>query len=299
MNKISIVLATYNGQKYILEQLNSINRQTRVVDEVIISDDGSCDNTKIIVLDYIEKNKLTNWYFVDNVLNHGVTNNFINVIKKTTGDIIFLCDQDDVWELNKVERILSCFDDTSVLGVVSRIRYINGCGELINQSTVYTSNSNHYINFCELSCVCSYLGMSSAFRKCVIDNVNEEFMRMTAHDWALMVTACNWGKLIYLGEILQSYRIHGDNASVIKEGTSRNNRLSLICRQMKILEETKKYIENNKEMLSTIILYHDFLCKRYSWIIRKKRLIILFNIARYKRLGYTMRNILADIFASF
>lgn len=299
MNKTSIILATFNGEKYIFDQLDSINKQTHFVDEVIISDDGSTDNTRRIVLEYIEANKLINWCLIDNKYNHGVAHNFINAIKKARGDIIFLCDQDDIWETNKVEEILSHFEDKQVSCVISRINYIDANGERLNQNTIYTCKRNHNVNFDELCCVCSYLGMSAAFRKNVIDDINEEFMCLTAHDWALMVIASDLGKVKYLGEILQCYRVHDDNVSIINVGTRRENRLALILRQIEILERTKKYISNDQEKMSTIVVYYTFLCERYSWIRMKRSQFILLNIVRYKRLGYTMRNIFADIIASF
>ena len=123
-NIISVVLATFNGEKYILEQLKSISRQKRIPDEVIISDDQSGDRTKKIVLEFIKENKLRNWKLIENNGKKGVTHNFLNALKCARGNIIFLCDQDDIWEIDKVETMENVFADTGISCVISKIKYI-------------------------------------------------------------------------------------------------------------------------------------------------------------------------------
>ena len=99
----SVVIACYNGEKYITDQLESIKNQSVLPDEVIICDDCSIDNTYAIVTDYIKRNKLNNWRTIKNEKNIGWKSNFVKLIKAATKDIIFLCDQDDVWKPNKIE----------------------------------------------------------------------------------------------------------------------------------------------------------------------------------------------------
>lgn len=107
---ISLVMSTYNGAQYIIEQLDSIKNQTRKVDEVIIIDDNSTDETFSIIKEYILKNDL-DWIVKKNLINLGWKRNFFESIKMTTGDIVFLCDQDDIWDNNKIEYMAKCFED--------------------------------------------------------------------------------------------------------------------------------------------------------------------------------------------
>lgn len=100
--KISIVLSSYNGDKYIYDQLESLRLQTRQPDEVIIGDDCSSDSTCSIIESYIKRNKLERWIFIKNKINKGWRRNFVELINKAKGDLIFPCDQDDVWEKNKL-----------------------------------------------------------------------------------------------------------------------------------------------------------------------------------------------------
>ena len=99
--KISLVMATYNGAKYLNEQLDSIKNQTLKLDEVIIVDDVSTDDTSYLVEKYISNHQL-NWMFIKNEKNLGYKGNFKKGLAHASGDVIFLCDQDDIWHPDKV-----------------------------------------------------------------------------------------------------------------------------------------------------------------------------------------------------
>ncbi len=109
--KISVAMATYNGEKYLIEQLDSVRKQTRQVDEVIIHDDCSTDNTVSMVREYIENHGLTqSWKIIPNEKNLGYAGNFMASVKDTTGEYIFFCDQDDIWLEDRVERMISVME---------------------------------------------------------------------------------------------------------------------------------------------------------------------------------------------
>ncbi|MDP5231997.1 MAG: glycosyltransferase [Cellulophaga sp.] len=99
---ISVCIATYNGEKYIEEQLLSILKQLGETDEIIISDDGSKDKTLALAKNLDSRIKI-----VYNTKERGYTKNFENAISNANGDYIFLSDQDDVWVDNKVEIMMS------------------------------------------------------------------------------------------------------------------------------------------------------------------------------------------------
>lgn len=101
--RVSAVVATYNGEAYILEQLRSIAAQTRPVDEVIIADDGSNDRTVDLVRAFIEQSAPGGWQLIVNEHNLGYAENFHSLMNACTGDIILLCDQDDRWTEHRVE----------------------------------------------------------------------------------------------------------------------------------------------------------------------------------------------------
>ena len=105
----SVAIATYKGAKYITEQLRSIEEQTVRPDEVIICDDISPDDTVQTVRNYMQHSKM-NIKLYTNETNLGFRKNFEKAISLCTKDIVFLCDQDDVWTKDKVEVILSHYD---------------------------------------------------------------------------------------------------------------------------------------------------------------------------------------------
>ena len=100
--KISIALASYNGSTYIKEQLDSFLMQTRLPDELIISDDVSSDNTVEIINNFINEAPFR-VVLIKNDVNLGFTRNFEKAIQHCTGDLIFISDQDDFWLPNKIE----------------------------------------------------------------------------------------------------------------------------------------------------------------------------------------------------
>lgn len=98
--RISIAMATYNGERYLREQLDSLYTQTRVPDEVVVCDDRSNDATRAILEEYNKRYGLR--YYINEV-NLGVNKNFERAIRLCTGDYIAICDQDDVWMPQKIE----------------------------------------------------------------------------------------------------------------------------------------------------------------------------------------------------
>lgn len=109
----SVALTTFNGEKYIIQQLESIMYQTVLPNEIIISDDGSTDKTIELVNSFINryatsKTKITLIY---NSHIKGVAGNFQNAIMHTSGSLIFLSDQDDIWEKDKIETVVYAFKE--------------------------------------------------------------------------------------------------------------------------------------------------------------------------------------------
>ena len=102
--KIEVALASFNGEKYIKDQLLSIFNQTMKVDQVVICDDNSNDKTLIIIKEFIEKGYPIKLYQNEKKLGYSL--NFMKCIKLCNGQYIFLSDQDDIWDINKVKKMM-------------------------------------------------------------------------------------------------------------------------------------------------------------------------------------------------
>ena len=118
---VSVCIATYNGEKYITEQIDSILSQIEREDEVIISDDGSTDGT----LDVIRQMNDGRIQLLHSGT-HNIVRNFENALAYARGDIIFLSDQDDVWADDKVKKVMDAFNsDKTILTVMHNCEYVD------------------------------------------------------------------------------------------------------------------------------------------------------------------------------
>ena len=219
--KISVAFIVYNGAKYIHRQLDSILAQTHGVDEIIVCDDASSDNTKEILEEY--KNKHPDLFFLHyNNKNLGPTKNIEKAIQACTGDIILLADQDDYWETNKVETIVKWFEQNHTMnGVFNNGSLMNSNGDLDNKNALWDAMSfpykaikngedlKVYINTVENSVT----GAALAIRN-NLPFLKQPFplIKLLVHDrWIAMNLAEN-NSLGILNEKLIRYRIHSDQA---------------------------------------------------------------------------------------
>lgn len=108
--KTSVVISAYNGKRYIIEQLESIRQQSQPVDEVLIADDCSTDGTPELVQTYIDQHHLAGWHVEVNTVNKGWRRNFMEAMWASTGDVVFSCDQDDLWHPDKVKLMTATME---------------------------------------------------------------------------------------------------------------------------------------------------------------------------------------------
>ena len=107
---ISVALCTHEGSRFVVEQAESILQQTRMPDEVVLSDDASSDRTVELVESVFSRNTDIQLRVLRNERPLGIVSNFQQAVLATSGDIVFLSDQDDKWRPEKIERMLAEFD---------------------------------------------------------------------------------------------------------------------------------------------------------------------------------------------
>lgn len=212
-NKIrcSVAMATYNGEKYIAEQIDSILDNLSKNDELIISDDGSTDNTINIIKKYQEEDERIK---LINGPKQGVKQNFANSIKKCKGKYIFLCDQDDVWTKNKINKVLDIFDKEKCLVVVHNAHIVDNKLNCIGQTFFEFRNSGSGIlkNIWKNT----YIGCCMAFNSCLKEKILPIPNNIEMHDQWIGLIAEKYGKSIFIDECLIKYRRHGNNVSQMK-----------------------------------------------------------------------------------
>jgi glycosyltransferase involved in cell wall biosynthesis len=243
--KISVCLATYNGQKFIKAQLESILKQLSGGDEVVISDDSSTDGTVGIIKEF---NDSRIRLFENNHFRSPVFN-FENALKKTTGDIIFLSDQDDIWLDNKVKAIVELLKSYDL--VVSDCMLIDEDENILNDSYFELRGSrpgfihNLYKN--------SYVGCCIAFKRHILEKALPFPRTIPMHDMWIGMIGELFGQPHFCREKLVKYRQHKNNFSP----TLRKN----------------TYLIGKKFRFRLILLYH--ILSRY---IKYKNPVPLFGV---------------------
>ncbi|SCW77173.1 Glycosyltransferase involved in cell wall bisynthesis [Lachnospiraceae bacterium C10] len=208
---ISVCIPTYNGEKYIKEQLDSILCQIGDNDEIVISDDSSTDSTVAIINEYNDKriHLYTNNHYKSPIYN------MENALYHANGEYIFLADQDDIWMGNKVEVMLGYLDKydcvtSDAIIVDSNLNVI--CPSFFEIRKCRTGILRNIIKN-------SYMGCCMAFRSSLKDKVLPFPKKLPMHDQWIGLNAEKYGKSIFIPEKLIEYRRHGDNASATGGGS--------------------------------------------------------------------------------
>lgn len=232
--KISIAMATYNGEKYIKQQIESILTQLNDDDELIISDDYSCDNTLKIVCSF--KNSHIRVY--SNSYRKGVVSNFENAILHCNGDIIVLSDQDDIWAPNKLEIIRYYFLKTNCDILVHDAIIIDDRANKINDSFYKFRHSgpgvlkNIFKN--------TYIGCCMAFKISLNAIILPFPKNIPMHDMWIGILGNIFSKVIFINNKLTYYRRHENNKTSFGKLNFKN---ILIWRINLILNLIKRYFK--------------------------------------------------------
>ena len=204
---ISVCIATYNGEKYIHEQIASILQQIGNDDEIVVSDDGSTDKT----LDVVRSFDAQNIHIYINKGDHGYTPNFENALRNAHGDYIFLSDQDDVWMPDKVEACMKYLKVNDF--VVSDALIVDGDNKPLFDS--FCEQRKSKFGFLNTLIRFSYLGCCFAFRRKVLSKAlpfPKNHILCTHDNWLALVSTAFY-KSAFIPLPLIRYRRYGGNAS--------------------------------------------------------------------------------------
>lgn len=266
---ISIALCTYNGEKNLREQLDSLVQQTYKNLEIVVVDDQSIDNTPAILKEYAQ---LYNTLRIStNKQNLGYTRNFEKAVSLCAGDYISLCDQDDIWDLNKIELLYNHIHNNILIYHDSE--FVDESGNSIGKKMSDIMNfyqGDNPLPFLFQNCVSGHALM---FKKELLKYVIP-FDSRFFHDWWLVFNAASIGKINYLPNTLVKYRQHAGGTIDILDVSKKRVEDHLILSK---IEWVKKCSTVNSQY-QTYIKKIDALLNQPLSLYSKIRLYILLRI---------------------
>ncbi|WP_184543773.1 glycosyltransferase family 2 protein [Mucilaginibacter sp. FT3.2] len=255
---VSIALCSYNGEKYVAEQLESIITQTYENLEIIVLDDCSTDSTPEIVRAYQARDPRVSLY--RNEHNLGFNKNFERAVSLATGRFIAISDQDDVWEPNKIQVLIDNIKDAWL--IFSNSQYMEADGTRTERKLLKDFSLTGR-NFKMLLLNNFVTGHTSMFTRELLDHALP-FPDAGFYDWWMGFVALYHNRLAYVDRVLTRYRAH-DGAVTSKSRLSPG-------------EKHSYYFEMMCSQLSTFVAYPELQVKDRSYVERLNRALTLKRI---------------------
>ena len=211
---ISVCMASFNGEKYIEEQIVSILKQLNEQDELIISDDNSTDST-IEIIYGLNDNRIK--CYTNSAKSPSIIANFENSISRASGEYIFLADQDDIWLDKKVETMAYYLTNYDL--VVSDCSFIDSNGKIQAESyqKLYRSGKGFVKNLAKNSFLGNCIAFKSNIKSVALPFPKELYMASQYHIyhdvWIGLISSLTRGRIVFIPFKLSMYRRHESNAS--------------------------------------------------------------------------------------
>lgn len=303
MSLITIVMSTYNGEKYIREQIDSILSSTCQEFDLLISDDCSSDQTINIINSY-QREYPCRIHVHRNEKNMGYTLNFLNAVGRTNSDYVMFCDQDDVWMPDKIELTLKRMKQLEnnlgsevPIAVFTDAQVVDENLKTINPSFFRSGNLNpQKTDLPHILMENKLIGCTVMFNRALRDVLIEHPMPSYAryHDWWIALIAAALGRISYLPKATLLYRQHGNNV------VGDQSFLAYVKRRATTLLKQKETITAlQKQANEFLSLYHDELSKesyqlihRFAHLNQANPLMRRYDLLRY---GYLKTGFLRNI----
>lgn len=277
MEHVDILLASYNGSKFISSQILSIIAQDYKSWNLIIHDDGSTDNTIEIIKSFCEKDQRIK-VIDDGEVFHSPAQNFLHLLQFSTSEYIFFCDQDDIWFENKISVMLSSAQHTEApLAVISDGYLFKTPENQILGKLDYRINNLRELLFVNGGIHGSRAMINKAMKKEMLAYKGP----MNMHDHLMTQIACSFGKVRYVGDPLFLYRQHTSNVTgqvaptlwkrFINGFVHLNNKYLVSnfiyeCNRSFMETYTNKLTEDDRELIRT---YLDIKKHNKLWLLSK------------------------------
>ena len=302
MEKVDVLLATYNGEKYLKEQIDSILEQTYSDFRLLISDDGSTDDTRKILEEYKNKDSRIQVFFQES--NLGVVKNFEFLLKKVESAYYMFSDQDDIWKAEKIEKSLNKIENDNCDLVYSDLEVVDEKLNVTYESYwklkgIY-NKIKKYNNFESLYLNNFVTGCTIISKKELIDTYLPlpNTSKYVLHDYWISLILSQNGKIDYIEEPLIKYRQHKNNKVGSKKKT---DELKSIDEIRKLFIEVKKehfkvFIENEEIFLSEDVKKLNKKSLEYYEMLETKNNFnfkgwgLFFKLYKYEGFCYKMQN---------
>lgn len=302
MEKVDILLATYNGEQYLREQLNSILSQSYSNFRLLISDDLSTDSTREILAEYVEKDKRI--IIFNQEKNLGVVKNFEFLLKKVENKYYMFSDQDDIWKENKIEKSIQTLEETNSDLVYTDLEVVDEnlnvtyksywkLKGIYNKIKKYNNFESLYLNNFVTGCT---ILSKKKFIKEVLPLPNTS--KFVLHDYWIPLILSQKHKITYIEEPLIKYRQHKNNKVGSKKKTDELKSFeeirSLFINVKKehftvFIENEDKFIDEKiKKLNKEAIEYYEMLEKKKNINFRKWGLFI--KLYKYEGFIYNLEN---------
>lgn len=301
MEKVDILLATYNGQKYIREQIDSILNQTYKEFRLLISDDGSTDGTREILNEYKSKDNRIEVFMQEK--NLGVVKNFEFLLGKVEAKYYMFSDQDDIWKESKIEKSLNkieegfdlVYSDLEVVDENLNVTYSSywKLKGIYNKVKKYNNFEALYLNNFITGCtVISKKELINSFMP--LPNTS----KFVLHDYWISLIISQEGKIAYIEESLIKYRQHKNNKVGSKK---KSDELKTIDEIRSLFIQVKKehfkvFIENEEKFKSEEIKKLNRKALEYYEMLETKKYLnfrgwgLFIKLYKYEGFSYNLQN---------
>ena len=282
---ISILMATYNGEKYLQEQMDSLLSQTFNDFTLWINDDASVDGTWNILLDYASKHPDKIKLSCNKENSGGAKYNFLEMMSTIKDDYIMLCDQDDVWLPEKIEKTLlrmkeleQQYPNTPIL-MRTDMQVVDQYLQIISPSYRKLMCSNFdRTGFNQVLVQNTFAGCTAMYNRALAELLDKKPDYCIMHDWWLELAAAAFGKIAHVDEPTILYRQHSDNEVGIKDIRKLSYKIKLLTKGSYIEEAIQA---TYKQAESFLRVYGHLLTKTQKHVLKKYCAIP--NMSRLKR----------------
>ena len=294
----SVVMATYNGERFLLEQLESLMVQEVLPDEIVVADDCSTDGSFEIVREFASAHQEIKWAVYRNDRNLGWKRNFKGAIARAHGEYVFLCDQDDVWLPNKIEITLKKMKSmerrfgkekpalvhTDLVVVDEKLNVISkSFKKMMNADYGKIRINNEIVQNTLTGCTVMY-------NKALAEYIKNTPKYMVMHDWWLMLIASAFGNIGIVNYQTVLYRQHGKNVVGTRNMRSYKFMLLMFLEKGNYIRNALKesYIQAGSfycmygKMLNCESKNVVFMYSRMISMCKFKKIITLFKLNTFK-----------------